>query len=363
VRHEGPSAGPPAIITQLRVATLGVMVVVGIFVLGILSLLAAYGKPNQALLNIEISVAGGALIGMLLVAFGALVLARTLAKENWDLDRRVNFKTAELLVANEKLSMTVSQLLEATRLKEDVLANVSHELRTPLTLIKVAAATLSRSESELPEAKRKQMLARIDSGIERLIRMVEDLLAYSRLEAGRLKLNSEAGDLGATVEQTVQALMPLAVPRGVTVECLVAAGLEPISFDKARITQIIINLVENALKFTPPGGRVTISVLDDGDTLTLKVADTGEGIAPEHLPHIFERFYQVDRTMSRQHGGTGLGLAVVKSLIELHGGSVSVESQVGAGTVFGVHLPKAAPSDEVAGAFEAAAMAGEGSGK
>jgi len=327
--------------THLRVATLAVILVIGIFVLGILSLVSAIAKPQgQTVLFIQVAVGVGALVAQVVVAFGALVLARTLAVENWDLDRRVAEKTAELLVANEKLSATVAELAEATRLKEDLLANVSHELRTPLTLIKVAAATLSRSEGDLPPAKRAQMHARIDSGIERLIRMVEDLLAFSRLEAGRLKLNFEESDLGALVDQTVAALVPLATPKGVRVECQVAAGLPLIWVDRARITQIVINLVENAIKFTPTGGRIRVAVRETGDDhLVLEVDDTGEGIPPEHMPKIFERFYQVDRTMRRQHGGTGLGLAVVKSLAELHGGSVSVQSQVGQGTVFWVRFP------------------------
>ncbi len=329
--------------TQLRVATLAVLVVVGIFVLGILSLLSAYGQPSAGYLELEIAVGAGALIAMVAIAFGALILARTLAVENWDLDRRVARKAAELMVANEKLSTIVSQLEEATRLKEDLLANVSHELRTPLTLIKVAAATLSRSDSELPAAKRAQMLARIDTGIERLIRMVEDLLAYSRLEAGRLKLGREEGDFGAYVDQTVHALAPVAGPKGVSLETNVAHNLPPIWFDRARVTQIVINLVENAIKFTPTGGKVVVDVRGEGDEAVLAVSDTGEGIPLEHLPHVFERFYQADRSMRRQHGGTGLGLAVVKSLVELHGGSVTVESQVGTGTTFWVRLPLKAP--------------------
>ncbi len=353
-------AGPPvpgSVYTQLRVATLAVILVIGIFVLGILSLLAALGKPlNSELLNFELAVGAGALIAQVIVAFGALVLARTLAVENWDLDRRVAEKTAELLVANEKLSATVSELEEATRLKEDLLANVSHELRTPLTLIKVAAATLSRSEGDLSAAKRAQMHSRIDSGIERLIRMVEDLLAYSRLEAGRLKLNPEETELGALVEQTVAALVPLATPKGVRVECAVPQHAPTIWVDRARVTQIVINLVENAIKFTPSGGRIRVSVRETADRhMVLEVDDTGEGIAPDHLPKVFERFYQVDRTMRRQHGGTGLGLAVVKSLAELHGGTVSVESQVGQGTVFWVRFPLKES--------QAAALAGTGPGE
>lgn len=343
MRGDGKLPGPGGVITQLRVATLAVLVVVGIFVLGILSLLAAYGSPRAKFVDLQIAVGAGALVAMLAIAFGALILARTLAVENWDLDRRVALKTAELLVANEKLSTTVSQLEEATRLKEDLLANVSHELRTPLTLIKAAAATLSRADGTLPPAKRAQMLARIDSGIERLIRMVEDLLAYSRLVAGRLKLGLEEGDFGAHVDQTVQALLPLAESKGVLLEVEIRDELPPIWFDKARVTQIVINLVENAIKFTGSGGKVSVSVRRSGELAELEVRDTGEGIPPEHLPHVFERFYQVDRSMRRQHGGTGLGLAVVKSLVELHGGSVSVESQVGSGTTFWVRLPLAAP--------------------
>lgn len=343
MRNDGKLPGPTGVVTQLRVATMAVLVVVGIFVLGILSLLSAWGRPTADYVEIEIAVGAGALIAMLAIAFGALILARTLAVENWDLDKRVSLKTAELMVANEKLSTTVSQLEEATRLKEDLLANVSHELRTPLTLIKVAAATLTRSDGELPPAKRAQMHTRIDSGIERLIRMVEDLLAFSRLEAGRLKLGLEEGDFGAHVDHTVHALAPIAVPKGVSLETIIEPGLPPMWFDRSRLAQILINLVENAIKFTPTGGSVTVRVGRAGEFAQLAVADTGEGIPPEHLPHVFERFYQVDRTMRRQHGGTGLGLAVVKSLVELHGGTVTVESQVGTGTTFWVRLPLKAP--------------------
>lgn len=340
MRAKASPAGPIAVLTQLRIATLGFMVVIGMFVLGLLSLLAAFGKPvDSRLLYFELAIGVGALVAQVVVAFGALVLARTLAQENWDLDRRVAEKTAELLVANEKLSTTVSELEKATRLKENLLANVSHELRTPLTLIKVAAATLARGDANLSATKSAQMHQRIDSGIERLIRMVEDLLAYSRLEAGRLRLDCEETDLGALVEQTALALAPLATPKGVRVECEIAPHLPLIWADPARIAQIVINLVENAIKFTPAGGRIRVSVRENGGQLIVEVDDTGEGIPPDHLPKIFERFYQVDRTMRRQHGGTGLGLAVVKSLAELHGGTVWAESQVGQGTVFWVRLP------------------------
>ena len=225
--------------------------------------------------------------------------------------------------------------LEAVR--RDFVANVSHELRTPLTIIGGFAETLQ--DPGIPEERRAEFAKTIFSNTQRMQRIVDELLDLSRIETGHWKPRPEPvriADLGAEVFGRIAAS---AKAKGVALDTDVDAGAQTIYADRTALEQILLNLVENAIRHTGEGGRITIRTTREGDGVSLAVGDTGSGISPEHLPRIFERFYRADSGRSREAGGTGLGLAIVKHLVEAHGGSVRAESVVGVGTSIGIFFP------------------------
>ncbi len=234
--------------------------------------------------------------------------------------------------------LTPIRKLEAVR--RDFVANVSHELRTPLTIIGGFAETLQ--DRELPTAMRAEFARTIFTNTQRMQRIVDELLDLSRIETGHWRPRPEAiriADLAAEVFGRVAAS---AKAKGVTLDTTVDAGAQTIYADRTALEQILLNLVENAIRHTGEGGRITIRTMREGDGVSLAVSDTGTGIPPEHLPRIFERFYRADSGRSREAGGTGLGLAIVRHLVEAHGGRVTAESVVGAGTTISVFLPDGA---------------------
>jgi heavy metal sensor kinase len=243
-----------------------------------------------------------------------------------------------------RLATTFNRMLDrlerSFRRQREFSADASHELRTPLAML-TSEADLALSR-ERPPAEYRQALASIRADAERMTQLVNELLLLSRAEAGQERLEREPLALGQLAADVVEAMQPLAETRGVR---LAAGQLEPLQVDgdQGRLTQLLVNLVDNGLKYTPSGGQVTVSVgLEAGQAL-LRVADSGPGIAAEHLPHLFERFYRVDRARSRAAGGTGLGLAICRWIAEAHGGQIEVASQPGAGATFSVRLPCTAP--------------------
>jgi two-component system phosphate regulon sensor histidine kinase PhoR len=234
--------------------------------------------------------------------------------------------------------LTPIRKLEAVR--RDFVANVSHELRTPLTIIGGFAETLQ--DRDVPAQMRAEFAKTIFTNTQRMQRIVDELLDLSRIETGHWKPRPEAiriADLAAEVFARVAAS---AKAKSVTLDTAVDAGAQTIYADRTALEQILLNLVENAIRHTGEGGRITIRTLREGDGVSLSVGDTGSGIAPEHLPRIFERFYRADSGRSREAGGTGLGLAIVRHLVQAHGGSVRAESVVGAGTTIRIFFPDAA---------------------
>ncbi|MEP6474988.1 MAG: ATP-binding protein, partial [Gemmatimonadota bacterium] len=225
--------------------------------------------------------------------------------------------------------VTNLRLLETMR--RDFVANVSHELKTPLTSIAGYAETLVGDTPD-PATTRK-FLEVILGNARRMHRLVDDLLDLSRIESGGWVPEPEAVDLPDTAAEVFESFAERARAAGVTLAVEVTPGATTLTADPQSIRQIITNLVDNALRYTPPGGRVTVAAHRDGHDLVLEVSDTGSGIPAEHLPRLFERFYRVDPSRSRAEGGTGLGLAIVKHLVEAHGGTCSAESLLGQGTV------------------------------
>ena len=227
--------------------------------------------------------------------------------------------------------------------RREFVANVSHELRTPLTSVRALAEALAGGAAQDPAAG-PRFLERIIAEIDRLALLVNDLLDLSAIESGSAKLEMEAVPVGEVIEDVVTKFRPMADRRRIALRGNGArgalGGLHAWA-DRARVTQAVTNLVDNAIKYTPDGGTVTVEGEPRDGMVAISVADTGIGIAPEHLPRIFERFYRVDRSRSRALGGTGLGLSIVKHIATSHGGDVEVKSVEGRGTRFSLLLPRA----------------------
>jgi two-component system phosphate regulon sensor histidine kinase PhoR len=226
-------------------------------------------------------------------------------------------------------------LIRLDRARKEFLSNVSHELRTPLSSIKLMLETvLEAPEEEARDLFVPQALAQVD----RLTALVGQLLEQARAESGQLRLNLNDVDLEDVARPIVSSFEQQASNKGVSLEL---AALRPVRVeaDAARLSQIFVNLIDNALRHTAGGGRIRIELDARDSDAVLRVRDTGEGIPYRDLPHIFERFYVVDRSRTRGSGGAGLGLAIVKGIVDAHGGSVSAESMLGRGTAFTIRLP------------------------
>jgi two-component system phosphate regulon sensor histidine kinase PhoR len=251
--------------------------------------------------------------------------------------------TTPIIGGGEWMALVVfhdlSDVRRVEQVRRDFVANVSHELRTPLASIKSVIETLAGGALE-DEAAARDFLSRADTEVDRLVQIVEELLELSRIESGELPMAQEPVEMASVVADAVERLRPQAEKQGLSLSVDVAADLPPIIGDAERLARVVVNLLQNAVKFTPAGGSVQVSARLAESDVTVKVSDTGVGIAPEDLPRIFERFYKSDR--ARASGGTGLGLAVVKHIVEAHGGTVSVESEPGRGSTFSFSIP--APS-------------------
>ena len=241
-----------------------------------------------------------------------------------------------------------------SRLKDEFLATLSHELRTPMNAI---LGWLSILESGKPIREIHSALAIINRNARMQAKLIEDLLDMNRLMAGNVQLEVSAVDLGSLLQATMQALQPAADAKSVQLIAAVPAGSRELLADGRRLQQVLWNLVHNAIKFTPPHGRVEIRVRHDDEHLEITVQDNGQGITPSFLPHVFERFRQQDASATRPTFGLGLGLSIAKHLIELHGGSIAAASAGdGAGSTFSVKIPSAAPAGAAEG-IDAARMA------
>jgi two-component system phosphate regulon sensor histidine kinase PhoR len=227
-------------------------------------------------------------------------------------------------------------LLAAERMRSDFIGNVSHELRTPLSAMKLMLETVLVSEDDA-EA-RALFMPQVQNEVERMIRIVEDLLELARSESGTVPLHSERFDLTGIATSAVNTFAQRAGALDVGLD-LDAPDAVDVDADRGALTQVAVNLVDNALRHTPRGGRVIVGVRRDGADALLTVRDTGVGIPFADLSRVFERFYVVDRSRSREHAGTGLGLAIAKHLVEAHGGSLVAESVYGQGATFTMRVP------------------------
>jgi K+-sensing histidine kinase KdpD len=231
----------------------------------------------------------------------------------------------------------LEKLKELERLKTEVLSSVSHELRAPLAAIKGFASSLLQSDVRWDAKTQRGFIQIIDQEADRLTQMVTDLLDMSRIEAGMLRLEKSWHQFSDIVEGMAGRLSTLTENH--TLQLDIPPGLPPLFVDEGRIQQVISNLVSNAAKYSPEGSRITIAAQPRSGDLLLSVADEGQGIAPEHLERVFDRFYQVKSGLTRLKPGAGLGLAICRGLVEIHGGRIWVESSPGQGATFYFSLP------------------------
>ena len=255
-----------------------------------------------------------------------------------ELEWKVRERTAELAKVNEALR-------DADRRKDEFLATLAHELRNPLAPIR-NALEIMRLAGENPAAV-DQARQIMDRQVRQMVRLIDDLLDISRITRGKLQLTPERVAIGAVVEAALELSAPLIEKAGVTLAVDLPRTPLWVVGDRVRLSQVLSNLLNNAAKYTEPGGSVSVSAAADGKWVAVRVADTGVGIPPDVLPHVFDLFTQVDRTLNRSQGGLGIGLALVKRLVELHGGTVSAASAgVGKGAAFEVRLPVAPPAGD-----------------
>jgi len=279
---------------------------------------------------------------------GLLMLAEQADTEFTTDDEAVLTQLAQMASAAVQNARLYREAQDANRAKDDFLATLAHELRTPMTGILGWVQMLK--EEGIEQSDVDTAIEMIESSTRVQARLVEDLLDVSRIIAGKLRVDLAPVELGPVVEAVVEMFRARATERGITLETTIEELPLSVYGDETRLHQVIWNLLSNAIKFTPDGGRVSIMLQHSESKAVLRVADTGEGISSEFLPHVFERFRQADNSTKRTQSGLGLGLAIVRHLAEIHGGEVSVESPgPGQGTTFTVTLPVLAvrvePSD------------------
>ncbi len=227
---------------------------------------------------------------------------------------------------------------EALRSKDEFLAVVSHELRTPLTAI-LGWARLIKTGT-LDETTVAGALDTIERNANSQSQLIEDLMDFSRTLSGNIRLDVERVEPAALAEAAINVVRPAANAKSIRIEALLDPRAGPVSGDAERLQQVLWNLLSNAVKFTPKGGRVQVRVARVESSVEIAVSDTGEGISPDFLPYVFERFRQADNSITRRHAGLGLGLAICKNLVELHGGTIrAVSPGEGQGASFVIRLP------------------------
>lgn len=253
-----------------------------------------------------------------------------------DLNARVPAREAgELGEVAQAFNRMAEALAQAAQQRRQMLADIAHELRTPLGILQGHLEALM--DGVLP--LELEQIAQIHDEVRYLARLVEDLRLLTLAEAGQLRLNREPVDLKRLIEEAVDGIALQAAEKGIHLEVQLPEALPPVLADPIRLRQVLMNLLTNAVRYTPPGGRVTVEARDLGRAVQVSVRDTGVGIAREDLPHVFDRFYRAEKSRARSDGGSGLGLAIVKHLVEAHGGRVGVESAPGKGAHFFFTLP------------------------
>ncbi len=256
----------------------------------------------------------------------------------------INFVLDTVRRSFSEITEKNSRLTELDKLKSDFLANISHELRTPLTLILGPLESILKDDSLSLPPKQQENLQRMHRNAHRLYVLVNDLLDFSKAEAGKLEIHEELIDMKAFIAQIIDDAQGIAEERKLTLTFAAKSHLGLLLFDQKMIEKIVLNLISNAMKFTPEGGKVDVRLEKEDNFITLSVADTGNGIPEADIQRLFERFHQVNSSQTRAHEGTGIGLAIIHQFVDLMGGKITVESKEGKGSTFTVRLPAREPS-------------------
>ncbi len=258
-----------------------------------------------------------------------------------DFSSRVNVRGKNEFTELATAFNSMSEKLDALdRSRNMFVSNASHELKTPLSTMKILIETILYQDPIDPGMTR-EFLSDVNKEIDRLNRIVSDLLTLVNIDSGGMKLSIANVDLNELLLEQVKRLAPLARENGIEMECTAKEALE-VPGDSVKLQQVIYNVIDNAIKYTPRGGSVQTNLIRSGKRAVIRVTDTGIGIPAEDLPHVFDRFYRVDKARSRATGGTGLGLSIVKQIVTLHGGTITAESEEGKGTTFIIDLPLSA---------------------
>ncbi len=271
-------------------------------------------------------------------------------KLNTDLERRVQERTSELLQVKANLEAEISErkryeqsLQKANRMKNEFLANMSHELRTPLNGIIGFAEFLLDGKPGGLNPRQNEYLGDILNSGRHLLQLINDILDLAKVESGRMDLSPETFPLSGAIEEVCSIARPIAHKKQIQLEVKISRELESVTLDQQKLKQVLYNLISNGIKFTDDGGRVEISAAPMGpEQFRISVRDTGIGIKPEDMKRLFREFEQLESGAARRYEGTGLGLVLTRKIVELQGGSIRVESEIGKGSTFSVVLPVAA---------------------
>ncbi|MFL6255466.1 MAG: ATP-binding protein [Pyrinomonadaceae bacterium] len=251
---------------------------------------------------------------------------------------RLNTKLEE---SNRELNQANAQLREVSAMKEEFLALTTHDLRSPLTVISGVINFFTSGRLGDMTAEQRNMVAMMERNTQNLIELVNDLLDASKLESGTMRLDFSTIELSALLDELRHQMQPLAAEKEIALEEGVPSELPPLRADRAKLRRVLVNLISNAVKFTPRGGRVSLSAAPEGPLVRVSVTDTGVGIPEEDLRDIFDKYAQARSRATRSEKGTGLGLYITRQLVELHGGHIEVQSEVGKGSTFSFTIPVA----------------------
>jgi signal transduction histidine kinase/CheY-like chemotaxis protein len=337
----GPSSPPPPVIQAAQAAGVRSYVAVPLIAQGELLGILALGAESPAAFAPEHVDIAREVADQLAVGLHQARLHEQIQRHADELEQRVAERTAELRLVN-------AELARAARAKDDFLASMSHELRTPLNAILGMSEILWRELYGPLGEKQVKCVRTIEESGRHLLALINDILDVAKVEAGKLELNLNTVSVPSTCEASLRLVKQAAYEKQLQLSSILDGQVTTMRADGRRLKQILVNLLGNAVKFTPEGGEIGLEVTGDAPEhkIHFTVWDTGIGIAQEEIGRLFQPFVQLDSSLSREHAGTGLGLSLVRRLAEAHGGSVSVESEVGKGSRFTVSLPWQAVADE-----------------
>ncbi|MBA7701941.1 Non-motile and phage-resistance protein [subsurface metagenome] len=258
------------------------------------------------------------------------------------MEQALQKRNKQLIAQQQELIEKTSEVEKANRLKSEFLANMSHELRTPLNIIIGFSELMVDGVPGKINKEQRQCLNDTLANGRHLLNLINEVLDISKIESGKIELKLKDIVLNELVKPLTRTMMPIVAPRKQSLDIEIEEGLPPVHADKAKLGQVLLNLVDNSSKFTPDGGKLKIEAVREGDWCRVSVIDNGIGIKEEDQERIFEPFYGVDDSLVTERNGTGLGLALVKQIVEKHGGRIWVESEWGKGSRFSFTLPLAA---------------------